>query len=237
MCAFGYFHTESSHHASEYLPYFRKTPAEALEFIPQRWDYFDICTLHEGDDHSSLLEDLKRELTPSLEYGAQIIAATLGGTPTVVYGNVPNRGLIENLPYDCCVEVACLVDSNGVQPTRVGHLPPQLAALNLSNVSVQSLAIEAALTAKLEHVYHAIMLDPMTACQLNLEQIRAMTDELLLAQAVWLPQFTLARSLGTADQLSKGDLLDTQSDSPPRRTTAASAGLQMAAGPGPRTGP
>jgi len=197
MHAFGYFHTESSHHASEYLPYFRKSPTETLEFIPQRWDYLDICTLHEGDDHAALLGSLKAELTPSLEYGARIVVAMQGGPPTVIYGNVPNRGLIENLPYECCVELPCLVDASGVQPTHIGKLPPQLAALNRSNASVQELAVQAALTGKLEHVYHALMLDPLTAALLSLERIRAMTDELLQAQAQWLPQFALERGLQT----------------------------------------
>jgi alpha-galactosidase len=104
----------------------------------------------------------------------------------VVYGNVPNVGLIGNLPEDCCVEVACLVDANGVQPTAFGVLPPQCAALNRTNVSVQELAVEAALTGEREHVYHAVALDPLTSALLTLEQVRAMTDELFAAHAVFL---------------------------------------------------
>jgi alpha-galactosidase len=198
MHAFGYFHTESSHHASEYLPYFRKTPHAIQHFIAQRWDYFEICKQHEDADHDRLLNLLKSELTPSLEYGAQIIHAIKTGQPCLVYGNVPNKALIENLPYDCCVEVPCWVDAGGVHPTPIGKLPPQLAALNRTNINVQELAVEAAKTGKLEHVYHAIMLDPLTASQLNLEQIRTLVDELLAAQAPWLPQFVLESGLQPA---------------------------------------
>ena len=111
------------------------------------------------------------------------------GRPAVVYGNVPNHGLITNLPAGCCVEVPCLVDANGVQPTAVGPLPPQCAALNRTNVNVQELAVEAALAGEREHIYHAVMLDPLTGALLTLDQIRAMVDELLAAEAAWLPDF------------------------------------------------
>jgi len=97
--------------------------------------------------------------------------------------------VIDNLPQGCCVEVPCLVDSNGVQPTAIGALPAQLAALNRTNVNVQELIVEAALVGDTEAVYHAVMLDPLTAAACTLPQIRAMVDELLAAQAQWLPQF------------------------------------------------
>jgi alpha-galactosidase len=100
---------------------------------------------------------------------------------------VPNRGLISNLSEDACVEVPCLVDRSGVQPTVIGALPPQLAALNRTNVNVQTLAVTAALTGELEHVFHAVALDPLTGALLTLEQIRAMTEELLEAHAELLP--------------------------------------------------
>jgi alpha-galactosidase len=109
--------------------------------------------------------------------------------PARINGNVPNRDLIPNLPQGCCVEVPCLVDGNGVQPTRVDGYPAQLAALNRTNVNVQELIVEAALTGRREAVHHAVMLDPLTAAVCTLAQIRAMTDELLAAQARWLPQF------------------------------------------------
>jgi len=123
------------------------------------------------------------------EYGSLIIHSIETGEPRVVYGNVPNRGLIENLPPACCVEVPCLVDKNGVQPTTVGALPPQLAALMQTNVNVQALTVEAALTGKRDHVYHAALLDPHTAAELDPEQIVRLVDELLAAHAEWLPAF------------------------------------------------
>jgi alpha-galactosidase len=124
----------------------------------------------------------------SNEYGAAIIHAVETGQPRVVYGNVPNRGLIDNLPGDCCVEVPCLVDGNGVQPTRIGTLPPQLAALIQTNVNVQSLTVEAALSGNRQHVYHAALLDPHTAAELTIDEICAMVDDLLAAHAQWLPE-------------------------------------------------
>ncbi len=195
MGAFGYFHTESSHHASEYLPYFRKDAALVESYIPKRWDYYEVCAAHDEAGRSEeLLTRLKAELAPSVEYGAQIVFGTQTGRPQVIYGNVANRGLIPNLPAGCCVEVPCLVDHNGVQPTAVGPLPPQCAAVNRTNVNVQELAVEAALSGDREHVYHAVMLDPLTGALLTLKQIRAMVDELFTAEAAWLPDFAQSRS-------------------------------------------
>jgi alpha-galactosidase len=189
MAAFGFFHTESSHHAGEYVPWFRKDAARVDEFIPRRWDYLELCSARVAEDSDrELLAELKQELKPSLEYGAMIVNAMETGEPVVIHGNVPNHGLIDNLPDGCCVEVACLVDRNGVQPTHVGALPPQLAAVNQSNINVQGLAVRAALTGSKEHVYHAIMLDPLTGALLTLDQIRAMTDDLLAAETPWLPE-------------------------------------------------
>ncbi|MBX3051841.1 MAG: alpha-glucosidase/alpha-galactosidase [Caldilineaceae bacterium] len=125
----------------------------------------------------------------SLEYGSQIIHSMESGKPQVIYGNVPNRGLIDNLPAGCCVEVPCLVDRNGVQPTKIGTLPPQLAALMQTNINVQSLTVEAALTGKRDHIYHAAMLDPHTAAELDLDQIVALVDDLIEAHGDWLPKY------------------------------------------------
>ncbi|MFE5334646.1 alpha-galactosidase [Isoptericola sp. NPDC056573] len=189
MNHFGYFETESSHHASEYVPWFRKDPETVLEYLPERWDYYEICSAHdEQGDVDEQLERLKADLSPSVEYGASIVNAVVTGVPAVVYGNVPNAGrVITNLPDDACVEVACLVDANGVQPTSFGELPPQLAAINRTNVNVQTLAVRAALTGDVEHVHHAVALDPLTSAHCTLEQARAMTDELLDAHAALLP--------------------------------------------------
>jgi alpha-galactosidase len=189
MNAFGYFETESSHHASEYLPYFRKNAEMIEQYIPERWDYYEICVSHDDQgDIDTQLEKLKAELAPSVEYGASIVNSVVTGVPSVVYGNVPNVGVISNLPSDACVEVPCLVDENGVQPTAIGELPLQLAALNRTNVNVQTLAVRAALTGNRENVHHAVAMDPLTAALLTLEQAKAMTDELLAAHAERLPE-------------------------------------------------
>ncbi|CAI9400292.1 alpha-galactosidase [Aestuariimicrobium sp. T2.26MG-19.2B] len=195
MKAFGYFQTESSHHASEYLPYFRKNPEMVNSWIPERWDYYEICASHDDQgDINGQLDRLKDELAPSVEYGATIINSIVTGAPSVVHGNVPNRGaLITNLPDDACVEVPCLIDARGVQPTSIGDLPPQLAALNRTNVNVQTLAVLAALTGDREHVHHAVAMDPLTAALLTLEEAHAMTEELIDAHADLLPASIVGR--------------------------------------------
>jgi alpha-galactosidase len=189
MNAFGYFETESSHHASEYLPYFRKNPEMVQGYIPERWDYYEICSAHDDQgDIDTQLRKLQEKLEPSVEYGASIVNSVVTGIPSVVYGNVTNAtGVISNLPADACVEVPCLVDRNGVQPTAVGALPPQLAALNRTNIGVQTLAVQAALTGSRENVFHAVALDPLTSALLTLEQVRAMVEELTAAHADLLP--------------------------------------------------
>ena len=207
MKHFGYFVTESSGHASEYVPYFRKNGQMVNEDLVPRFKnerdfwfdfgrtggYLRFCTrwFEEAQkDFQGMLEgvkDLPAERTH--EYGSYIIEAMETNQPARINGNVPNWGLIDNLPPGCCVEVPCLVDSSGVRPTIVGALPVQLAALNRTNVNVQELIVEAALTGDTEAVYHAVMLDPLTAAVCTLPQIRALVDELLAAQAQWLPQF------------------------------------------------
>jgi alpha-galactosidase len=132
----------------------------------------------------------RHEVRPSVEYGSQIIHSLETGTPRTIYGNVANHGLIDNLPAGCCVEVPCLVDKNGIQPTKIGNLPPHLAALMQTNVNVQALTVEAALTGKRKHIYHAAMLDPHTAAELDLEQIWAMVDELIEAHGELLPAYS-----------------------------------------------
>jgi alpha-galactosidase len=207
MKHFGYFVTESSGHASEYVPYFRKDAHMVDEDLVPRFKdpvnhWFDfgrtggylrhsinaLAKAHK--EYQELLagvKDLPGERTH--EYGSYIIEAMETNQPICINGNVPNRGLIDNLPRGCCVEVVCLVDGNGIQPTAVGTLPAQLAALNRTNVNVQELAVEAALTGDTEAVYHAVMLDPLTAAVCTLPQIRSMVDDMLAAQAQWLPQF------------------------------------------------
>ena len=136
----------------------------------------------------SIIEGL-RTVKRSVEYGSSIIRAMETGQPCVINGNVPNHGLIDNLPQGCAVEVPCLVDRNGVQPTRVGALPPQLAGLMRTNVNVQELVVEAIINQDREHVYHAAMLDPRTAATLDVEQIHSLVDDLLKAHRPYLPAF------------------------------------------------
>ena len=125
----------------------------------------------------------------SVEYGSLIIHSMETGMERKIYGNVPNRGIIKNLPDDCIVEVPCLVDKNGIQPTQIGKIPPHLAAMMQTNINVQSLTVEAAITCKREHIYHAAMLDPHTAAELSLDQIWSMVDELIEAHGDFLPQY------------------------------------------------
>ena len=184
MDMFGYFHTESSHHASEYLPYFRKNPAMVESFIEHRWDYYEISSQRIPEDSDrKQLDALKAELKPSVEYGALIVNSMETGETTVIYGNVPNTGLIDNLPDGCCVEVACLVDRNGIQPVHFGNLPPQCASVNQTNINVQRMAVHAAHTGSREAVEQAVALDPLTGALLTLDDIRAMTGELIDAHA------------------------------------------------------
>ena len=139
-------------------------------------------------DMSRLLDHLL-QIKRSVEYGSQIIHAMETGRPAVIYGNVGNHGLIDNLPAGCCVEVPCLVDRHGIQPTRIGSLPPHLAALMQTNINVQALTVEAALTRKRQHIYHAAMLDPHTAAELSLDQIWSLVDELIAAHGDMLPEY------------------------------------------------
>jgi alpha-galactosidase len=123
------------------------------------------------------------------EYGTLIIRSMETGQPCVVYGNVPNHGLIDNLPAGCSVEVPCLVDRAGVQPVKIGALPPQLAGLIRTNVSVQELTVRAALERRRDYIYHAAMLDPHTAAELSIDQIEALVDDLIAAHGDWLPAY------------------------------------------------
>jgi alpha-galactosidase len=187
----GYFHTESSHHASEYWPWFRKSGDLVNSYLPARWDYFEICSAHSPDHNvEAYVEDSREQgLRPSEEYGAYIIDSMTSGTRRVIYGNVENNGLIDNLAVDCCVEVACVVDRLGVRPIRYGSLPPACAALNNVQVNVQRLAVRAGLEVEPDLVYAAVALDPLSGALLSLPQLREMVDRLFAAEAPWLSDF------------------------------------------------
>jgi alpha-galactosidase len=189
---FGFFVTESSEHFAEYVPWFikRDRPDLVSSFNIPLDEYPRRCVAQIADwdaERERLEGGAAFHVQPSFEYAATIIRSIETGKPRVVYGNVPNLGLIDNLPSGSTVEVPCLVDGNGVQPTAIGALPPQLAALIRTNVNVQELTVEAALTGKREHVYHAAMLDPHTAAELSLNEIHALVDALLAAHGEWIP--------------------------------------------------
>ncbi len=191
----GYFVTESSEHFSEYTPWFIKQNRPDLieKFNIPLDEYITRCEkqITDWEKLRIKLEDPQRKLrvNRSDEYGSLIIHSQETGTPRVIYGNVANNGLIDNLPEGCCVEVPCLVDKNGVQPTKIGALPPHLAALVQTNINVQGLTVEAALTNKREHIYHAAMLDPHTAAELDLDQIWSLVDDLIEVHGDWLPEY------------------------------------------------
>ena len=184
MRRLGYFVTESSEHQSEYVPYFIHHGDEVIEQfgIPIN-EYIRRCESQIaswGKMEIDLLDEAKPlQINRSLEYGSTIINSVVTGQPSVVYGNVPNRGLITNLTDGCSVEVPCLVDQQGIQPTHIGKLPPQLAAIIHSNLNVQELAVEAAVTGRRDYIYQAVMADPHTATVLTLDKIWAMCDELI----------------------------------------------------------
>ena len=203
MRTFGYFHTESSHHASEYTPWFRKDAATIKSYIKTRWDYYELSAGREWKrqaDEVSKLCSGEIPLKCSEEYGAPIIHSIVTGQPRVIYGNVPNWGapgsspsdggiLIPNLPRNACVEVACLVDRNGIQPTSPGALPPQCAALNRTNINVQELTVLGSETGDPSHIEQAVAMDPLTGALLTLPRIRRLASELFKAHRKHLPQF------------------------------------------------
>ncbi|WEM45147.1 alpha-glucosidase/alpha-galactosidase (plasmid) [Photobacterium sp. DA100] len=188
----GYFVTESSEHFAEYTPYFIKpNRPDLIERYKVPLDEYPKRCVEQIANWKKDLEAFKQaeriEQKESHEYASTIMNAIWTNTPSVIYGNVKNEGLIDNLPQGCCVEVACLVDANGIQPTAVGKLPSHLAALMQTNINVQTLLTEAILTENRERIYHAAMLDPHTAAVLGIEEIYALVDELIEAQQDWLP--------------------------------------------------
>jgi alpha-galactosidase len=187
----GYFPTESSEHGAEYVPWFMRHDELVEGFRLSIGEYVQRSEENLAE-YERMRAALARgegfEIERSLEYASLIIHSIETGVERVFYGNVRNDGLIDNLPDGCCVEVPCVVDRNGVRPTHVGALPPQLAALNRTFASVCELTVHAALEGKPEHVYHAAMLDPNTAASLTLDEIEAVVDELRAAHADALPE-------------------------------------------------
>lgn len=180
---FGYYVTESSEHNAEYNPFYIKAKyPELIERYNIPLDEYPRRCIKQIENwearRDKLLSGETLEHKRSVEYASYIMEAMVTSKPYQIGGNVLNNGLITNLPSNACVEVPCLVDGNGIAPTYVGELPPVLAAMNMTNINVQLLTIEAAVTQKKEAIYHAAMLDPHTAAELSIDDIKKMCDEL-----------------------------------------------------------
>lgn len=192
---FGYYCTESSEHNAEYNMFYIKDryPDRISRFNIPLDEYPRRCINQiEGwkKEYAGLLENGVKEHERSREYASWIMEACVTGRPYQIGGNVLNTGhLIANLPEDACVEVPCLVNGSGVHPCHVGALPVQCAAMNMTNINVQLLTIEAARTRRLEHIYQAAMLDPHTGSELDIDTIRKLVDELIAAHGDYLPQY------------------------------------------------
>lgn len=194
MRRFGYYVTESSEHNAEYMPYFIKSQyPELIEKFNIPLDEYPRRCIAQikgwNEMRDRLVNNINITHERTREYASYIMEAMVTDKPYKIGGNVLNTGLIPNLPKEAVVEVPCLVDASGVSPTYVGELPPQLAALNMTNINVQLLTIEAAMTRKKEHIYHAAMLDPHTSSELTLDQIVSLCDDLIEAHGNWLPKF------------------------------------------------
>ncbi|MCL2479475.1 MAG: alpha-glucosidase/alpha-galactosidase [Treponema sp.] len=190
----GFYCTESSEHNAEYNPFYIKGKyPELIEKFNIPLDEYPRRCINQiagwKKEYESLASKDVLEHKRSGEYASHIMEAVVTNTPYKIGGNVLNRGLIENLPAEACVEVPCLVDGSGVNPCRVGRLPVQLAAMNMTHINVHLITIEAAVTRKREHIYHAAMLEPHTAAELSLDDIKKMVDELIKVHGKWLPKY------------------------------------------------
>ena len=194
MLKFGYYVTESSEHSAEYMPYWikRNYPELIDEFAIPLDEYPRRC-ISQIEEWKKRRNELvhNKQLTHarSHEYASYIMEAIETGNPYKIGGNVMNKGFVTNLPTNACVEVPCLVDRNGVQGVNVGDLPEQCAAMNRTNINVQLLTIQAALTKKKEHIYQAAMMDPHTAAELSIDDIVSLCDDLIKAHGKMLPKY------------------------------------------------
>ena len=191
---FGYFVTESSEHFAEYVPWFIKQNRHDLidKYKIPIEEYIDRCK-----HNIKLWNELEKDMTPiyeqplkrSNEYASYIIDAVVNNNKLTINANVMNVGYIENLPSNCCVEIPCVINSSGYSPKKFGKLPEQLAALMRTNINVQILTAQAAITKKREHIYHAALLDPLTAANLTIDEIYSMTDKMIEAHGSCLPKY------------------------------------------------
>ena len=195
MDRFGYYCTESSEHNAEYNPFYIKEKyPELIERFNIPLDEYPRRCIRQIEEWQQLSRELTEDsgLTHSrtTEYASYIMEAVYTGIPCRIGGNVLNTGhLIADFPEQACVEVPCLVDGMGIHPTRVGHLPPVLAAMNMTNINTQLLTIEAARTRKREDIYRAVMLDPRAAAELSIDDIVKMTDELIEAHGPYMEMY------------------------------------------------
>ncbi|NMA97102.1 MAG: alpha-glucosidase/alpha-galactosidase [Phyllobacteriaceae bacterium] len=194
MKRLGYFVTESSEHFAEYTPYFIKDGRDDLiEKFGIPLDEYPKRCIEQIEGWKRTSENYRQadriEVRQSKEYASSIVNSVWTGEPSVIYGNLRNNGVITSLPDAAAVEVPCLVDNNGIQPTFVGELPPQLTALIRTNINVQELTVRALVEQKREHIYHAAMMDPHTAAELDLDQIWTLVDDLIAAHGTMLPDW------------------------------------------------
>ncbi len=197
MTRLGLFVTESSEHFAEYTPWFiKRDRPDLIEKFEIPLDEYPVRCEEQIADWAAQAQsyrDAERiEVEQSHEYASDIINSVWSGTPSVIYGNVRNDGLIPNLPDGCAVEVPCLVDRNGIQPTKVAPLPPQIVSLIRTNINVQECTVAALMEEKREHIYHAAMMDPHTGAELDLDQIWQLVDDLLAAHGDWMPEWARA---------------------------------------------
>ena len=191
---FGYFVTESSEHFAEYVPWFIKKNRKDIinKYKIPIEEYIDRCK-----HNIKIWNELEKDMTPiynqplkrSNEYASFIIDGIVNNSDVTINANVMNNGYIDNLPSNCCVEVPCLINSDGYTPQKFGKLPEHLAALIRTNINVQILTAEAAITKKKEHIYHAALLDPLTAANLTIDEIYSMTDKMIEAHSDYLPKY------------------------------------------------
>ena len=192
---FGYYCTESSEHNAEYNPFYIKSKyPELIQRYNIPLDEYPRRCIHQieawKEEYQKLRENGVREHERSREYASRIMESIVENIPYQIGGNVLNKDhLISNLPQEACVEVPCLIKGSGIHPCHVGALPVQCAAMNMTNINVQLLTIEAARTRKKEHIYQAAMLDPHTAAELDVDSIKRMVDELIAAHGDYLPQY------------------------------------------------
>ena len=194
MDQLGWFCTESSEHLSEYVPWFIKDGREDLiaEFGIPLDEYPQRCEEQIADwqeQARALQAGGEAEVSKSHEFAAELMNAIVTDTPYVAYGNLPNHGQIPQLPKGAVVETPCLVNGNGLQPSVVNDIPPQLIAMMRTQINVQELTVRALVEENREYIYHAAMMDPHTAAELDLRQIRNLVDDMLAAHAGWVPEW------------------------------------------------